>query len=158
VSLIYLEGFMFSMFSPSNLRGWPLLLLSSTQISSNGLPVLALASSITLISLDGTHPGTTIMRVATAPARAPPLLSKRPGSRISYGLLLPLLAIGLRRRLRAMPRSLLLATLGMLSLGAPAAASLAAAAADASAPPRPPATSSRSPRPAAPCITQPRSR
>jgi Bacterial Ig-like domain (group 3) len=91
-------------------------------MSATGLPPGATVSfTPPIINLDGVHPGSTVMSVVTAPANAQALPAQGPGpgsrSPIRYGLLLlPLLAIrSIRRRLRAAP--LLLAALGVLSLG-----------------------------------------
>jgi sugar lactone lactonase YvrE len=93
-------------------------------MSASGLPPGATATfNPAIITLDGIHPGTTTLSITTAAtaAQAVPAASPGPGpaSRLSYGLLLlPLLGIGrLRRKLRSMPRNLLLAALGVLSLG-----------------------------------------
>ena len=96
-------------------------------MSATGLPPGATATfNPPIFNLDGVHPGTTVMSVVTAPANAQALPAQGPGpgsrSPISYGLLLlPLLAVGgILRRLRAAP--LLLAALGVLSLGVATAA------------------------------------
>jgi hypothetical protein len=94
-------------------------------MSVSGLPAGATATfNPAIIALDGVHPGTTTLNIATAataaqavPAASP---SQGPGSRLSYGLLLlPLLGIWrLRRKLQPGSRTLLPTALGVLSLGA----------------------------------------